>query len=79
MGDRLPRKLAAIIYADIADYSRLPGEDEDATHHVLRAYLDFISSSIENHSGRVVDYAGDAVLADFNTVLDALHCATAIL
>jgi class 3 adenylate cyclase len=78
MNDRLPRKLAAILYADVADYSRLTGEDEDATHLVLRSYLDFISSAIQNHSGRVVHYAGDAVLADFSTVLDALHCATAI-
>ncbi len=43
--DRLPRKLAAILYADVADYSRLTGEDEDATHRRLRKYLDFISAS----------------------------------
>jgi class 3 adenylate cyclase len=78
MSERLPRKLAAILYADVAGYSRLTGEDEDATHHILRAHLNFISSAIQNHSGRVVHYAGDAVLADFSTVLDALTCATAI-
>jgi class 3 adenylate cyclase len=39
MTDRLPRKLAAILYADVAGYSRLTGEDEDATHHTLSEYL----------------------------------------
>ena len=78
MEDRLPRKLAAILYADVAGYSRLTGEDEEGTHRTLRAYLDLISSSIREHDGRVVHYAGDAVLADFGTVVDALSCATAV-
>lgn len=78
MADRLPRKLAAILYADVAGYSRLSGEDEEGTHLTLRAYLDFMSSSIREHDGRVVHYAGDAVLADFGTVIDALGCATSI-
>lgn len=43
MEDRLPRKLAAILYADVAGYSRLSGEDEDATHRILCEYLDHIS------------------------------------
>ncbi len=76
--ERLPRKLAAILYADVAGYSRLTGADEDATHRILRAYLDFIAVAVTDHSGRVVHYAGDAVLADFGTVLDALVCATSI-
>lgn len=78
MGDRLPRKLAAILYADVAGYSRLTGEDEEGTHRTLRAYLNLISSRIQAHEGRVVHYAGDAALADFGTVVDALTCATAI-
>jgi len=78
MEDRLPRKLTAILYADVAGYSRLTGEDEDGTHRTLRTYLDLISSTIREHDGRVVHYAGDAVLADFRTVVDALTCATAI-
>jgi len=78
MQDRLPRKLAAILYADVAGYSRLTGADEDGTHRTLRTYLDLLSSSIEAHSGRVVHYAGDAILADFSTVVDALTCATTI-
>ncbi len=78
MEQRLPRKLAAIMYADVAGYSRLTGEDEEGTHRRLSTYLDAISESIKNHSGQVVHYAGDAVLADFSTVTDALKCATSI-
>jgi adenylate cyclase len=73
---RLPRKLAAILYADVADYSRLTGEDEDATHRRLREYLDFISASVEAQHGKVMHYAGDAVLAMFEAVVDALSCAS---
>ena len=75
MEEDLPRKLAAILYADVAGYSRLTGEDEDGTHRLLRSYLAQITSSIESHQGRVVHYAGDAVLADFGTVIDAMNCA----
>jgi TolB-like protein/Tfp pilus assembly protein PilF len=78
MEDRLPRKLAAILYADVVGYSRLTGEDEEGTHRQLSAYLDLFSASIEQHQGKVVHYAGDAVLADFSTVTDALTCATTV-
>ena len=78
MEDRLPRKLAAILYADVAGYSRLTGEDEDATHRRLSEYLDLISAAVEDHRGRVMHYAGDAVLAMFDAVVDAVSCATEI-
>ncbi|MEE9595264.1 MAG: tetratricopeptide repeat protein, partial [Acidiferrobacterales bacterium] len=78
MEDRLPRKLAAILYADVAGYSRLTGEDEDATHRTLSEYLDLISSTIECHRGQVMHYAGDAVLAKFDAVVDAMSAAVAI-
>ena len=78
MGDRLPRKLAAILYADVAGYSRLTGEDEDATHRTLSEYLDLISTTIESHRGQVMHYAGDAVLAKFDAVVDAMSTAVAI-
>ncbi|UCD68904.1 MAG: adenylate/guanylate cyclase domain-containing protein [Betaproteobacteria bacterium] len=71
----LERKLAAILYADVAGYSRLTGADEDGTHRALRAYLDTVTSHIQASSGRVVHYAGDAVLAEFGTVSNALSCA----
>lgn len=76
--NQLQRKLAAILYADVAGYSRLTGVDEEGTHRMLRDSLDLISASVESHHGRVVHYAGDAVLADFGTVLEALTCATEI-
>ncbi len=75
--DRLPRKLAAILYADVAGYSRLTGEDEDATHRALSEYLDLISATVESHSGQVMHYAGDAVLAKFDAVVDAMSAAVA--
>ena len=78
MEDRLPRKLAAILYADVAGYSRLTGSDEDATHRTLTEYLDVISSTIESHRGEVVHYAGDAVLAKFGAVVDAMSSAVSI-
>ncbi len=78
MEDRLPRKLAAILYADVAGYSQLTQEDEDATHRTLSAYLDVISRTVEDHRGRVMHYAGDAVLAKFDAVVDALSSAVAI-
>ncbi len=76
--DRLPRKLAAILYADVAGYSRLTGEDEDATHRALSEYLDLIASTIESHRGQVMHYAGDAVLAKFDAVVDAMSAAVDI-
>ncbi len=75
VSERLPRKLAAILYADVAGYSRLTGEDEDTTHRHLREYLDLISKTIEDHRGEVMHYAGDAVLAKFDAVVDALSSA----
>ena len=78
MSDRLPRKLAAILYADVAGYSRLTGEDEDATHRVLTEYLDLISATVQSHGGQVRHYAGDAVLVQFSAVMDALSSSIAI-
>jgi adenylate cyclase len=72
---QLERKLAAIFYGDVAGYSRLTGQDEEGTHRILSSYLDAITDAIENHNGKVVHFAGDAVLADFSTVKDALSCA----
>ena len=72
---QLKRKLAAIFYGDVAGYSRLTGQDEEGTHRILSSYLDAITDAIENHNGKVVHFAGDAVLADFSTVKDALSCA----
>ena len=78
-GDKtLERKLAAVLYADVAGYSRLTGADEEGTHRRLSSYLDLITEAITSGGGRVVHYAGDAVLADFATVTTALNAATDI-
>jgi len=63
--ERLPRKLAAILCVEVAEYSRLTGEDENATHRRLSEYLDRISSTVDWHRGRVMHYAGDAALVMF--------------
>lgn len=73
----LKRKLCAILYADVAGYSRLTGEDEDRTHRALSARLDRLAALVGEHKGVVVHYAGDAVLAEFSTASDALSCAVA--
>ena len=78
MDERLPRKLAAILYADVVDYSQLSGDDEDATHRKLSEFLDLITHTIESSRGKVIHYAGDAVLAMFNAVVDACHSASVI-
>ena len=72
MEERLPRKLAAILYADVAGYSRLTGDDEDATHLRLRDYLDLFAKTIENHHGQVMHYAGTRYLPSLMPLL--MHC-----
>ncbi|MFQ5937327.1 MAG: adenylate/guanylate cyclase domain-containing protein [Acidiferrobacterales bacterium] len=76
--DKVERKLAAILYADVAGYSRLTGQDEEGTHRILSTSLDAITATIERHSGKVLHYAGDAVLAEFASVVNALTCAVDI-
>lgn len=75
--DHFERKLTAILYADVAEYSRLTGEDEDRTHRQLRLNMKSISDEVIRFQGRIVHYAGDAVLAEFATASAALHCGLA--
>ena len=72
------RKLTAILHADVTGYSRLMGDDEEATLRTLTAYRDAISASIKQYSGRVIDTTGDSVLAEFSSVVDAVKSAVAI-
>lgn len=72
------RKLAAILSADVAGYSRLMGEDEAATVRALETYRRVISDLIQQHRGRVVDSPGDNILAEFASVVDAVQCAVAV-
>ena len=72
------RKLTAILCADVVGYSRLMGADEEATIETLTAYRKVFLSEIESHSGRVVDAKGDAILAEFASVVDAVSGAVEI-
>ena len=74
----MTRKLAAILSADVAGYSRLMGEDEEATIHTLKLYRSLIDTLVQQHRGRVVDSPGDNLLAEFPSVLEAVQCAVAI-
>lgn len=72
------RKLAAILSADVAGYSRLMQDDEAATVKTLEAYKQIFSDLIRQHRGRVVDSPGDNLLAEFGSVVDAVQCAVAV-
>jgi adenylate cyclase len=72
------RKLAAILSADVAGYSRLMQDDEAATVRILEAYKQVFSDLIKQHRGRVVDSPGDNLLAEFASVVDAVQCAVAV-
>jgi class 3 adenylate cyclase/tetratricopeptide (TPR) repeat protein len=69
------RKIAAILAADVAGYSRLIAEDEEETLRRLRDYQGVFASYIERAGGRVFKTAGDSVLAEFPSAVDALRCA----
>jgi len=72
------RKLTAILSADVKGYSRLMGEDEESTARTLNAYKEVMTGLIQHHRGRVVGTAGDSVLAEFASVVDAIRCAVEI-
>jgi adenylate cyclase len=71
------RRLAAILAADVAGYSRLIGADEEGTLNRLRSIrADVIDPKITEHRGRIVKTTGDGLLVEFSSVVDALRCAT---
>lgn len=72
------RKLTAVLYADIAGYSRLSRRDENNTHREVMALLDQASGEISAGGGRVLRYAGDAILAAFDSAVNATETAIAI-
>jgi adenylate cyclase len=76
---RTPRRLAAILAADVAGYSRLMGSDEEGTLTALKAYhREVIDPKVAKHHGRIVNTAGDSVLVEFSSAVDAAHCAMEI-
>ncbi len=72
------RKLTAILSADVEGYSRLMGEDEEATVRTLTAYREVLTTLIQQHNGQVLDSPGDNLLAEFVSVVDAVQCAVAV-
>ena len=75
---RRNRKLAAILHADVVGFSRLMGLDEAGTHRVLGELRRAVDPLIASYGGRIVGTAGDSLLADFSSVVDALNCAIEI-
>ena len=70
------RRLAAILAADVAGYSRLMAADEEGTHERLQAHLrELVDPKIKEHRGRIVKSTGDGLLAEFSSVVDAVRCA----
>jgi adenylate cyclase len=74
----MERKLAAILSADVKGYSRLMGQDDEATVRTLTAHREVMTSLIQQHHGRVVDSPGDNLLAEFASVVDAVRCAVEV-
>jgi adenylate cyclase len=74
----IQRRLAAILAADIAGYSRLMHEDEPATVRDLKAHQSVVLPLIGGHGGRIIDTAGDGILAEFPSVIGATQCAVEI-
>lgn len=68
----MERKLTAILSADVKGYSRLMGDDEEATIRTLTAYHEVRTSLIQQHRGRVVDSPSDNLLAEFASAVDAV-------
>src|SRR5260370_20545496 len=73
------RRLAAILAADVAGYSRLMGADEEGTHERLKAHRrELVDPKINEHSGRIVKTTGDGMLVEFPSVVDAVRCAAEV-
>ena len=77
--ERVERRLAAVLAADVAGYSRLMGADEEGTHAALTALRRELSDpKIGEHRGRIVKTTGDGLLVEFPSVVDAVRCAVAL-
>src|SRR5262245_9798410 len=78
MVEAVERRLAAILAADVAGYSRLMGADEEGTLKTLNLYRGVMTQLIEEHQGRVVTTAGDSLLAEFSSPVQAVRAAVAV-
>jgi class 3 adenylate cyclase len=78
-GERVERRLAAILMADVAGYSRLMGQDEEGTLAALRTIRRELGDpKIAEYRGRIVKTTGDGLLVEFSSVVDAVRCAVAV-
>ena len=77
--ERVNRKLAAILAADVVGYSRLMGVDEEGTLAALKQHRQVVfDPAVAAHNGRVVKLIGDGTIVEFGSVVDAVHCALAV-
>lgn len=78
-GERVERRLAAVLAADVAGYSRLMGADEIGTLSALKMHRrEVVDPAIANHQGRIVKTTGDGMLVEFASAVDAVTCAMAV-
>jgi adenylate cyclase len=75
MTEKLKRRLTTVLCADVQGYSRLMEADEPGTLATLRRYRIVMASMIERHEGRIINTWGDAVIAEFLSVVEAVQCA----
>src|SRR6187455_863473 len=76
--DKVKRRLTTVLCADVHGYSRLMEADEAGTLATLRRYRTAIAGLVERHDGRIVNTWGDAVIAEFPSVVEAVQCAIEI-
>ena len=76
--EKVKRRLTTILCADVHGYSRLMAADEAGTLDTLRRYRSAIAGLVERHDGRIVNTWGDAVIAEFASVVEAVQCAVEI-
>src|SRR5262245_49956232 len=74
-GNEPTRKLTTILSADAAEYSRMMRADEEGTFHALRACREVIDGLVAEHEGRIFGTAGDSIVAEFASPVEALRCA----
>jgi class 3 adenylate cyclase len=78
-GDGVERRLAAIMSADVAGYSRLMGKDEAGTLAALKALRrEVFAPQVAAHNGRIVKLMGDGALVEFSSIVQAVDCAVAV-
>ena len=75
MTTKVRRRLTTLLCADVEGYARLMGADEAGTLETLRRYRAAMATLIERHDGRIVNTWGDAVIAEFPSVVEAVQCA----